>query len=188
MHAFRFPVKTLEILPRVRLQPILGQMGGNAGDSTRVRRRSPCGGEEVEENSRLNGAESSLRLPSEDPWGVRAEAGSRGGTGRYASSSSAALFNSALPLNSQDNSTNRRRKRTGRSSRACASSTVVDGALVLTTHRVLFFEDAGGGEAGMLVEIPLAFVLETAVRRELVKGQVGLKVSFWQIKGESGSS
>ena len=162
-------------------------MDGNAGDSTRVRRWSPCGGEEVEddEDSRMDGAKISPRSPSEEA--VMAEAGSLGDMESCASSSCATLFNSSFSPNSRDDPTRRPGKGAGRSFRAGASSTVMDGALVLTTHRLLFFEDAGGGKAGMLVQIPLAFVLETAVRRELTMGQVGLKVSFWQIKCDSGN-
>jgi len=49
---------------------------------------------------------------------------------------------------------------------------------VLTTHRALFVEDAGGhGEAGELVEMPLAFIVETEVKR-IKEGLVRLQVRF----------
>ena len=86
-------------------------MGGNAGDSTRVRRGSPCGGEDDEddEDSRMDGAETFPRSPSEEA--VRAEARWCGDTEPYASSSSAVLFNSGFSLNSRDNLTRRHRKK-----------------------------------------------------------------------------
>ena len=59
-----------------------------------------------------------------------------------------------------------------------ASSAIMEGALVLTTHRALFVEDARGhGEAGELVEMPLAFIVETEVKR-IKEGLVRLQVRF----------
>lgn len=63
---------------------------------------------------------------------------------------------------------------------AAAAATI--GALVLTTHRVLFLEwdgavlGQGGGVEG-LVEIPLAFILETKVKRRSTEGLAGVQVS-----------
>lgn len=65
-----------------------------------------------------------------------------------------------------------------------AAAGVVLGALVLTTHRVIMIErrshgdteDEVDGDAGVLVEIPLAFIVETRVKRRPVEGLAGMQI------------
>lgn len=114
----------------------------------------------------LEGAKPSVSAP-------RARAGSRGGISEGVSPSSAGWSDS------WDNSVSLRGE--GRSRgflNRYAVSKVVNGALVLTTHRVLFVGGKRGEVGGTLVEMPLAFITKMGVEHKLRKGLINLQVRY----------
>lgn len=100
----------------------------------------------------------------------RTRAGWRGGISEGVSPSSAGWSDS------WDNAVSLRGE--GRSSflNRSAVSKVVNGALVLTTHRVLFVGRRRGEARRTLVELPLAFITKMRVDSKLRKGLISLQV------------
>lgn len=185
IRVFWGPLKTLEILPRVRMCPLVHHTSDDTAGPMSYNNGSEGGWDKDDRNTSRarvdswNSMESSVSdtlpggLEGSNPSvsASRVRAGWRGGTSEGVSPSSAGWSDS------WDNSVSLRGEGRSRSffNRSDVSK-MVNGALVLTTHRVLFVGGKRNEARRTLVEMPLAFITKMKIEYRLCKGLIRLQV------------